>query len=309
MSNDRRRHPNVSVGLIALAALLLVTQRAQAQGCCASGASLTPIRLDLHERALVGLQVTANAQHGSFSNSAKYRSIPGGASDVELRQTLFATFGPWSRLQASVLAPWVETRRDVSGNPSEWGGGLGDLGLAVRGEPIQLREHGNVPGVAIIGSLVAPTGTAPEAAEKLLGSDTTGAGAWRFGGGFALEQAYAAFLLNLTTTVSLALPRDVGATRVEYAPRWNATLGVGYAVSHYWHLALLAGFEYEGSPRINGDAGHPRRHLEPALLTTHLLDDGLRLQAGLNLTPPVTSVGRNDLARVGASLSVVRSWL
>lgn len=308
MSSSRRHAVALGSSLLALAGLLF-TNTGHAQGCCASGASLTPIRLDLHERALLGVQATANAQHGSFSDVAEYRSIPDGAADVEMRQTLFATFGAWSRLQGSLLMPWVETRRNAAGTPSEWGSGLGDLTLAVRGEPIQLHEYAHVPGVAVLASIVAPTGTAPEAAENLLGSDATGAGVWRLGGGVAFEQAYGAFLLNLTTTASLALARDVGMTHVAYAPRWNATLGVGYAVSHYWHLALLAGFEYEGAPKLNSEAGRPRRHLEPTLLVTHLLDDGLRLQAGVNLTPPIAGIGRNDLARLGASLSLVWSWL
>lgn len=306
--SSSRRWAGVGGALVALSTALL-TSRASAQGCCASGSSLTPIRLDLHERALVGVQATANAQHGSYSDAAEYRSIPDGASDLELRQTLFATFGAWSRVQGSLLVPWVETRRNAAGTPSEWGAGLGDLTLAVRGEPIQLLEYANVPGVAIVASVVAPTGTAPEAAENLLGSDATGAGVWRLGGGIAFEQAYDAFLVNLTTTASLALPRDVQMTQVSYAPRWNATLGVGYAASHYWHLALLASFEYEGAPKINGVTGRPRHHLEPALLVTHLLDDGLRVQAGVNFTPPAGSLGRNDLARLGASLSLVWSWL
>src|SRR5690606_12688767 len=161
--------------------------------------SLTPVRLDLHERALVGVQAGASVQHGSFDNSADYRAIPSDASDVEFRQTLFGTVAPLERLQVSALVPWLETRPAAAGAPAEWGMGVGDASLMVRGEPIRLREYTDVPALALLGSVIAPTGTSPEAATRLLGSDATGAGAWRLGGGVALEQTYGAFLLNLTT--------------------------------------------------------------------------------------------------------------
>jgi hypothetical protein len=296
-------------GLLFVLGALLVSTRAEAQGCCASGASLTPVRLDLHERALVGLQLATGAQHGSFDNGTSYRSTPDDASDIELRQTAFGTYAPLSRLQLSAMVPWLETRRSASGAPTEWGGGLGDVSLLVRGEPVALREYGDVPAIAVLGSLVAPTGTAPEDASNLLGSDATGAGVWRLGGGLALEQAYGAFLVNLTAMLSTALPRTASTTRFVYAPRWDVTLGLGYAVSHYWHLAALFNYEHEGAPSINHNPGQTRRRLDTALLVTHLLDDGLRIQGGLNLTPPISNLGRNDLARIGGTVSLVRSWL
>src|SRR5690606_21333512 len=92
-------------------AVVTSAHHAAAQGCCASGASLTPIRLDLHERALAGIQLGTNVQHGSFDQSSDYRPIPHDVSDVELRQTAFVTIAPVSRLQVSTLLPLVETRR------------------------------------------------------------------------------------------------------------------------------------------------------------------------------------------------------
>lgn len=312
MSNSRRSLPFgcrlAGAAVVATLLALLVPSRAAAQGCCASGASLTPVRLDLHERALVGVQLGATAQHGSFDNAANYRGVPDDASDVELRQTLFGSFAPAPRLQLSALAPLLETRRAAAGAPAEWGVGLGDLSVLARGEPLTLREYPNIPALAVLGSLVLPTGTSPEAASNLLGSDATGAGAWRVGGGLSIEQAYDALLVNLTAMLSTALPRRAGAVRFVYAPRWDVTFGLGYAVSHYWHLAVVLNYEREGAPEMNRNPGQTRQRLDAALLATHLLDDGLRIQAGLNATPPVSGFGRNELARAGATVSLVRSW-
>lgn len=288
--------------------VLAAAKPAYAQGCCASGASLTPVRLDLHERALFGAQLGANVQYGSFDDASRYRGAPDGTSDVEFRQTAFGTFAPWSRLQLSALVPFLETRRVAPGAAPEWGGGLGDVSVLARIEPITLREYPGVPAIAVLGSLVTPTGTAPEQASQLLGSDATGAGVWRVGGGLAVEQAYSAFLLNVTAMLSNALPRTTGETRFVYAPRWDVALGVGYAVSHYWHVAGVLNYEHEAAPKVNGATGQPRRRLDTAVLLTHLLDDGLRVQAGVTFNPPLPEVGRNEQARVGVTGSLVRSW-
>lgn len=289
-------------------AVVTSTHHAAAQGCCASGASLTPIRLDLHERALAGLQVSANVQHGSFDDSGDYRPIPDDVSDVELRQTAFVTIAPVSRLQVSTLLPLVETRRAAAGAPSEWGVGIGDVSFAARYEPVQLRDYASVPGIALLANVVTPTGTAPEAATRALGSDATGAGVWRLGAGLAVERDYDAFLFNLTALASTALPRHASGVRFSYAPRLDVLLGVGYAVTHYWHTAVVLNYEHEGAPEVDGHTGQSRRRLDANLLVTHLLDDNLRVQAGIIASPPISALGRNDIARVGANAALVWSW-
>lgn len=294
--------------VVAATAVVTSTHNAAAQGCCASGSSLTPIRLDLHERALAGLQVGGNVQHGSFDDGSDYRSIPDDVSDVELRQTAFATIAPVSRLQVSTLVPLVETRRAAAGTPSEWGVGIGDVSFAARYETVQLRDYASVPGIAVLANVVTPTGTAPEAATRALGSDATGAGVWRLGAGLAVEQDYDSFLFNLTALASAALPRHANGLRFTYAPRLDVLLGVGYAVTHYWHTALVLNYEQEGAPKVDGHTGESRRRLDANLLVTHLLDDNLRVQAGIIASPPISALGRNDIARVGANAALVWSW-
>lgn len=293
---------------VAFLTLALPPRDAVAQGCCASGSSLTPIRLDLHERALAGLQLGVNVQHGSFNDDASYRGIPDGVSDVELRQTAFATIAPLPRWQVSALVPWLSTRR-AAGTTSEWGTGIGDVNFAARFEPLQLHESTAAPAIAVIGTVMTPSGTSPEDSRNTLGSDATGAGTWRLGGGFALERDHDAFLFNLTTVGSIALPRRGAGLRFTYAPRFDVTLAAGYAVSHYWHTALVLNYEQEGAPEIAGQPGLSRRRFDTSLLVTHLLDDDLRLQAAVTATPPVSAFGRNDIARVGGTLSLVWSWL
>lgn len=305
----RRKHAACWVWMALTSLALLTPTRSFGQACCASGASLTPVRLDLHERVLAGLQVGAFDQHGSFDTAARYRETPTEASDLELRGVLFGTFAPSRRVQLSVLAPWVETRRVAARTPPEWGGGLGDVAAAARFEPVQLREYGAAPSVALLGTLTAPTGTPPEQAKNLLGSDSTGAGVWRLGGGLALEKAHSAFLFNLTSSLSTALSRTADGVHYTYGLRLDTSLAVGYAVTHYWNTALALAHEVEGAPESNGVKGVGRRRIDASLIVTHSLDDGLRLQGSVTLTPPLSGLGRNEIARAGGTLTVVKSWL
>lgn len=309
MSTERRRAQGALTAVIAAGLFTSFTTRAHAQACCASGSSLTPIRLDVHERALAGLQSGLNAQHGSYDSSANFRGMPDGASDVELRQTAFATVAPWPRLQLSALVPWVATRRQAAGTPPEWGTGLGDVSFAARYEALQLREYASVPALALVGTLTTPTGTAAEQADHTLGSDATGAGTWRLGGGVALEHDHDAFLFNLTAVISTALPRTAAGVRFTYEPRLDVTMGVGYAVSHFWHGALVLNYEFEGSPSVNGEQGLGRRRLDATLAVTHVLDDDVRLQGALTGAMPVSFLGKNDIARFGGTMALVWSWL
>src|SRR5690606_15414563 len=106
-----------------------------------------------------------------------------------------------------------------------------------------------------------------------------------------------------------ASPVGNGELHFVYAPRWDITTALGYAVSHYWHVAGVLNFEHEGAPKVGGNRGQTRRRLEAALLVTHLLDDGWRIQGGINMTPPIAVTGRNEIARLGLTASLIRSWM
>ena len=297
--------------LLCVALLSCTSLDAYAQGCCAFGSSLTPTRLDLHERLLVGFQVGASGLHGSHTANADYHAAPNGTTDVELRQTLFATSAIGSRVQASVLLPWVETYRRVPSSSGEWGHGLGDISALVRADLVQLHEYPDVPGVALLLGGLFPTGTPVESATQTLGSDATGGGVYRVLGGVSAEQAFGSWLINVTATASFAPPAKRAGIATQHAPRWSFVAGTGYAWSHRLSTAGSVSFETEGDTKVDGanvSASHKRR-TELALITTYAIDDNFRAQARLSAEPPLAHLGANEPARLTGNLALIWSAL
>lgn len=292
-------------------ALVCAPKAAWAQACCAFGSSLTPTRLDLHERLLVGVQTGAAWLHGSHPSSGQYRGAPDGSTDLELRQTLFATAALGERIQASALLPWVETYRRTASTASEWGHGLGDVSALLRGEFTQLHEYSDVPSFALLLGALFPTGTPPEDATSTLGSDTTGGGVFRALVGLSVEQAFGAWLFNLSGTVSLAALADRAGIETRHAPRWAVVGSAGYAWSHHLSTAGSLSFETEGNTTINGVAvsGTNQRRTELAAITTYGFTDAWRMQFRLSLDPPVARLGVNEPARLGGNVALIWSAL
>lgn len=297
--------------LVTALALVSAPTAAWAQACCAFGSSLTPTRLDLHERVLVGVQTGAGWLHGSHTPSGQYRGTPDAAMDVELRQTLFATAAIGDRVQASALLPWVETYRRTGSTPGEWGHGLGDVSALLRGELTQLHEYTDVPSFALLLGALFPTGTPAEDATSTLGSDTTGGGVFRALVGASVEQAFGAWLFNLSGTVSLAARADRAGITTRHAPRWAFVGSAGYAWSHHLSTAGSLSFETEGNTTLNDAVapGTQKRRTELASITTYGFSDAWRMQFRLSLDPPVTQLGVNEPARLGGNVALIWSAL
>jgi hypothetical protein len=295
----------------ALLTLLCTSVEARAQGCCAFGSSLTPTRLDLHEQVLVGFQLGTSWLHGSHAPNGDYRSSPNGTTDVELRQTLFATAALGSRAQVSVLVPWVETFRAARSSSSEWGQGPGDVSALARVDIVQLHEYSSVPAVAVILGGLFPTGTAAEQSTLTLGSDTTGGGIYRAVVGVGVEQNFGSWLLSVTGSASFAPPSKRSGIATQHAARWSFIAAASYAWSHHLSTAGVVSFETEGDTRIDGRStpGSHKRRSELAAVSTYSFDDAWRAQFRLSAEPPLSQLGINEPARLSGNVALIWSAL
>lgn len=296
-----------SSALGATLALLVLTGsgRAAAQACCAGGSVITPGRLSLHEDALVGLQARAGQVLGNYDVGGRFRSPGPGESEQDLEQDVFGAVRLLERGQVALLVPLVETRRATS-QASQLGAGIGDVNLSARYDLLRSGESAVIPGVAVLAGLTFPTGRAPEGASPPLLADATGIGAFQINGGLALEQTFGPWLVNLTGLV---------AQRTEHGGETLGTqltvLAAGaYTFSSESSVALTASYALEGDAHAGG-ADVPNS--SKSVLTTTLsglvpLSDAWRLLGGVYLNPPLDTVGRNQPAALGLSLTAIRSW-
>jgi len=313
----RRYHRSTSrnIILILLAGAISTgsERQAVAQACCAGGALVTPARLALHEDYGVGIQTRARSNLGSFDPAGRFASSM-GAEEI-LEQDFAASLRISERGQASVVLPAVQTHREA-GALTEWGGGLGDLAVTGRYDFLLASESLAWPGVALLVGVTFPTGTPPDQAKRRLATDATGAGTYDATVGVAVEKTHGHAYAGLSGWVTHRFDRTVSVSgalsmRESFGLRWTALAVGGYVFDSEAALALYLNVFGEGDATIDG-AGAQNTSLR---LTTAgaaavvPFRDVWRLQAALFSDLMVSGLGRNELAGVGLSASLIRVWM
>lgn len=295
-----------------LSALVSVLpSRAWAQACCAGSGAVTPGRLSLHEDALVGLQVRAAHVFGSFDRNAHYASAPAGSSEQDFGQDFFGSVRlPFAdRAQLSLLVPFVETRRKASG-VSDFGGGIGDVNFSARYDFLYAGQSRWMPGIAVLAGITFPTGTSPEEGTPPLVADATGTGAFQGNVGLALEQTFGPWLVTAYGIVAKRTSRTVQDQKLSLGAQWTALAAVAYTFPGDYAMALSASYTAEGDAQTNGRPSENSARRVPLVALSGVvpLTDHFRLQGALNVNPPLSELGKNQLATIGLSATAVYAW-
>ncbi|MBM4356595.1 MAG: hypothetical protein FJ096_00640 [Deltaproteobacteria bacterium] len=287
----------------------LTTVQVRAQACCAAASAVTPARLTLHERAIVGVELRSQGVLGSYGPRGAYSAIPDGASEVDFGASLIVGARVSRRVQLAGLLPWQETRR-VTPARGELGGGFGDLNLGLRYDLVFEHEHRRVPGIALLVGTTAPTGTAPELAKKPLATDATGIGAVQLHAALALEKEFGHWLVGATGLVARRLTRSAGPFETTLGTQLTGLVNVSYLFANLAALAVSASYSDEADATVDGEVRRDtgRRALTTALSGVLPLDDRMRLQGSWFVTPPVSELGRNQNAVVGVTVAALASF-
>lgn len=303
--------PRGLLGLAVALACLALANGARAQACCAGASAMTPGRLELHETALVGMQVLASGAVGSYSEAGRFKPMPQGAAELEFRQDLFASARWFRRGQATLTVPLIESWRRSATTGAELGGGIGDVNLAVRYDALRSRQSHLLPGIGVLAGVTLPTGRPPESAKLPLGSDATGVGAVQLSAGVALEQGFGDVLVSVSGLVAKRASRRISGVKSTLGTQLTAILGVAVAPSEVIAAAVVAAYTVEGDASID-DRVVPNTSSRRLRLSATLglsPSDEWRLHAGLFLDPPLDSLGKNETAALGGTVGVIRSFL
>lgn len=308
--SSRSRRGRVALAAAAFVVASAATGAARAQACCAGTGALTPGRLAMHERGLVGLQLKAGDVFGSYDSSGTYRRSPSGTSELDFEEALFAATRFFGKGQVVAFAPLVQTRRATPTAGPELGGGLGDVNAAARWDFTLAGEHRILPGIGVLAGVTLPTGKPPEASTRPLATNATGVGALQGNLGVAVEQTFGHWLVNLTAVGSMRAPRSARGVRTTLGPQLTLLAGTAYSFDNDAALGLLAAFTVEGEATVEGQTaeGSGRRLLRLTGAGTWPLDDRWRLQGSPFLDVPIPSLGTNQPTQVGLTLGVIRSW-
>ena len=276
---------------------------------------MTPGRLALHEAALIGTQIKAGFALGSYDATGRYLPSPSTAAEQDFEQDLFGAVRVFARGQVALLLPLVETRRTSLGL-AETGGGVGDINASARYDFTLAGASRVVPGIALLAGLTLPTGRPPDAPNLgVLATGATGIGAWQINAGLAVEQAYGPWLLNATAWIAQRTARMVttGAQSIHerLASQWTALAAVGYVLPSQSSIALSLAYAFEGDATIDGVESPATGHRLPTVSVSGALSlsDAWRLQAAAFDNVPISSLGLNQPADLGFSVTLVRSWM
>jgi hypothetical protein len=291
-----------------LAVILAAPAEARAQACCAGGLVLSPGRLQVHETALVGVLVRGTDIFGSFDANGRFVP-PGGAIEGDFEQDLIATVRFLSDGQLTVVLPVVETYRRQA-PITDAGGGVGDVQASVRWDFTYAGSSVRIPGIAVLGTLVLPTGLPVEQASHPLASDATGTGYVQGGLGVSLEQTFGKWLVNLTGSGTLHSSRTVAGIHTQLGPSFNAFAALGYSFDAGPVAAVSASYTGTLDARADGEdePGTARTELRFALSGGYSLNDRWRLQASVFGDPPAPHFGQSQPAGAGASAVIFHVW-
>jgi hypothetical protein len=311
-SSKSRSRAGSLIALLGGLLLLALPRAAHAQACCVGGTVLTPGRLNLHEEALVGVQLKATDALGSFDSQGNFVHPSKGAREVDFEEDLIGSLRVLERGQVTLLVPVLETYRratDLTGFITDGGGGIGDLQVSARWDATIAGASLRIPGIAVLASVTLPTGVPPELATHRLSADSTGMGTVRGGLGISLEQTFGKVLVDLTGSGTVTSARTYRGVHVQLGPSFNAFAALGYSFEPGPILAVTASYTAELDGKTDGMTTSAHTQLRLGLSLGHVFNDAWRMQATFFGDPPAPQAGQNQpVAGVGLSATFFHTW-
>ncbi|MFT3712398.1 MAG: hypothetical protein QM817_32525 [Archangium sp.] len=279
---------------------------AHAQACCAGASLLSPARLTPYEETLVGFELRSLTQFGSADARGHFTPTPANSGSEDVVLTLHHTLRVGENGQLTWSLPLDVGARWIPGL-NEGAISLGDVAVSFRHDFLLAGESASRPGIAVLASILAPTGTAPENAHSVLGADAVGSGSWQASLGAGIEQRWGQLTAQLMVLLQERLPRTaLGLTQV-FGPGLSLGGALAWSFESELSLALTANSTASLPSWIDGkwspDTARSRTTAGLALATP--LGERWRLQASLSVVLPFAL---NELATFNASVLLMRTW-
>ncbi len=282
---------------------------ALAQPCCAGGTTISPARLALHERALVGVALRFDRKTGDFGRDAGYVPVE-EESQVGLREDLLIAARLGEHLQVGTSVSYLQTWKSFD-RESDFGGGLGDLAFSARYDFLVAGEHAFLPGIALSSGLSVPTGKTVDHTTHRLAADVTSSGFTQATLALSLEDLFwSRVYVEAAGAFTYWVPRSIEDSRVARRPQVSVSLGASWAVAGSSSVGAIGTLELQGATETDGvpSPGSNRRSTTIAVIAGLPLGD-FRLQMSVFDTLPINGLGRNEEAMFGVRVAVIRTLL
>lgn len=302
--------------------MLCTRNKVSAQACCAGASVGAPWRIGRHDNFLLGLQLRAGHMLGNFGADGQFTASPSNTNEWLFEENLFGALKFAERFQIAAMLPFVQTWRSVN-NISNFGGGLGDVRLAMRydwtlsGEDRSHRpgwmQH--LPGIAFLLNTSLPTGATADGSSLPLAADSTGTGVFELSGGIAFEHLANPFLFTIGGLWAWRNSRTFDGITLQLAPRWTFFSTMAYVFENHSALGLgLSGY-LEGQAKVDGEkASDSDRHMVFLALTYLVPLDAIfnnerwKLHNAFTINPPIDDLGKNQPAFWSVAATLIYSW-
>ncbi len=291
--------------------LALAPGLAEASPCCAGSTTPGFESLALWEKLAAGVRLGFDRGLGQWDAHGLWHP-----DDRYSESTLRGEFWLLERVadawQLGLRLPATHLWRHA-GDLSDDGGGIGDLGASARYDVYAGGEGPLGLGVALVGSLVAPTGRPTDQASGALGADVTGEGHFMPGLGVALMRPFGDAFVRLQTGLGVPLSRRIEGRDTRRGPDLQTSLVLGDAPVTSLTLSVSLSHRYEAATHVDG-AALPQSARASLFAGAGLAWDlpapveNLALQASCQLPLPLDRVGQNLIAGLGATLGLRVGW-
>jgi hypothetical protein len=294
---------------IALAALVgLAPLTADGAACCVSSTSGGVGRLRIWEDFAIGVSSAVSVGVGHWSADSEWKPYGDTYSELEWRSSLWSLVRLWERGEVQLLVPAVLNHRTATGTEAT-GGMVGDILVGLRYEPVAIGEYHRAPGVALVATLLAPTGRSADRSSEPLAVDVTGRGAAVLGLAATLEWTRLPWFVQFTVGATLPLPFERADTGLWqwFGPGVQLTAVTGVeVVPSDLVLDVTARFGWESPLRIDGDVvdGSERTDLALGIGLSWLVNPHWTLTASAETGIFASDFGDNSRGLVTTSLGV-----
>jgi len=221
---------------------------ARAAACCTSATAFGVGRLLMWEQFAVGTRTSVKSELASFDNDGAL--LFNEESLGELRTDFYALFALAKPTSIFVQLPWA-VPWESDNEAVHWHSGVGDTQLGIRHQAIAIGEYAELPGVALMASILMPTGRAKTGA-----SLATGSGSFGFFLGAALEKTFESiWFTQLNVGGRFPLPQRL-PDNDSYWPGLGLDLGLvgGVEFAQNMVISLSSQFVADSEQYFNGIA-------------------------------------------------------
>jgi len=225
-----------------------------AAACCTSATAFGTGRLLLWEKWAFGVKSQANHELGFYDDTGRFEAADPDSIDQQLRLDAYALYPTSEYGSVFVVLPWVFPRIGTQ-DSVQTGANISDVQIGYRHQLIAIGEYEELPGIAVTGSVLFPTGNPRN--RDVDAHDVTGRDALILMAGTSLEKTWMPFFaqINLGASILFNQFRTQNRSSDPITSSFQVVIASGMEITTDWVMSLVGSWTYEVPEKWKTNAG------------------------------------------------------